>query len=177
MVHKFINRVTATNSLKVGEGLAPCTKRVQHVPHRSESGRIIFVDTPAFPDPDAKKPRTPQDEIRRIENEIGKWMKERFGGGRVQVTGILYLYNIHQRRMTNPPRPHFEMFKKLCGDDYTGHVLLVATMWETVKAEELRKKRKAELMKHWGDMVVEHHGTQESARSIVNTLLHPGRGL
>ena len=77
MAYKFINKVTATNSLEVGAGLAPCTKRVQHVPHGSECGRIIFVDTPAFPDPEPKKPRTRQEEIKRIENEIGKWLKER----------------------------------------------------------------------------------------------------
>lgn len=74
--------------------------------------------------------------------------------------------------MTDPPRLHFEMFKRLWGNDYTGQVLLVATMSEKVK-EEVRKNRKAELMRHWGGMVVEHDGTMESARSIVNTLLHP----
>jgi len=75
--------------------------------------------------------------------------------------------------MTDPPRPHFEMFKKLCGDDYTGRVLLVATMWEMVKKQEVRKNRKAELMGHWGGTVLEHDGTKESAWTIVNTLLHP----
>jgi hypothetical protein len=79
---KFINKVTATTSLKVGAGLTPCTKRVQHVIHNSNlepgfHGRIIFVDTPAFPNPDPKKLCTPQEEIRRIEEEIGEWLKER----------------------------------------------------------------------------------------------------
>ena len=86
--------------------------------------------------------------------------------------GILYLYKIDQNRMTDPPRLHFERFKRLWGNDYTGHVLLVATMSEKVK-EEIRKDRKAELMAHWGGVVVEHDGTKESARSIVNTLLQP----
>lgn len=95
----------------------------------------------------------------------------------MRVNGILYLYKIDQNRMTDPPRPHFEMFKKLCGDDYTGRVLLVATMWEKVKKQEVREARKATLTNHWGEMVVEHYGTKESAWSIVNTLLHPsGRG-
>jgi len=74
--------------------------------------------------------------------------------------------------MTDPPRLHFEMFKKIWGNDYTGRVLLVATMSEKVK-EEIRKNRKAELMGHWGGTVVEHDGSMESARSIVDTLLHP----
>ena len=99
----------------------------------------------------------------------------RFGGERVRVDGILYLYKIDQNRMTGPPRPYFEMFKKLCGDDYTGRVLLVATMWEIVKRKEVREARKASLTDHWGEMVMEHHGTKESAWKIVNTLLHPGR--
>lgn len=73
--------------------------------------------------------------------------------------------------MTEPPRLHFEVFKRLWGNDYTGRVVLVATMWETVK-EELRENRKAELMKHWHGMAVEHDGTMENARSIVDTLLH-----
>jgi len=88
------------------------------------------------------------------------------------VNGILYLYKIDQNRMTDPPRLHFEMFKRLWGSDYTGRVLLVAMMSEKVKVE-VRKDRKAELMAHWGGMVVEHDGTMENARSIVNTLLQP----
>jgi hypothetical protein len=67
--------------------------------------------------------------------------------------------------------PPFVMFKELCGDDCTSRVLLVATMWEVVE-QEVREKRKAKLTTHWGEMVVEHCGTKESARDIVNRLLH-----
>ena len=70
------------------------------------------------------------------------------------------------------PPSHSQMFKELCGDDYTKQVLLVATMWEVVKEQGVREKRKSELTAHWGEMFVEHCGTNESAWNIVNKLLH-----
>lgn len=47
----------------------------------------------------------------------------------------VYLYEIDQNRMTDPPRLHFEVFKRLWGNDYTGRVLLVATTSQNVKEE------------------------------------------
>jgi hypothetical protein len=71
MEYKFINTVTESTSLEVGKRLQQSTKRVQHVQH----GRIIFVDTPALPDPE--KPSTPQLEVLRMEKEITECLKRR----------------------------------------------------------------------------------------------------
>ena len=74
--------VTATDvPLQAGPGLRPCTKHIQYVPYNPESGshgRIIFVDTPAIPDPDPKKARTQQDEVTRIESAIAEWLEKRY---------------------------------------------------------------------------------------------------
>ena len=82
MACKFINKVTATDvPLQAGVGLKPCTKHIQYVPYNPESGshgRIIFVDTPAFPDPEPKRARTQQQEITRIENAIAEWLEKRY---------------------------------------------------------------------------------------------------
>lgn len=74
--------VTATNlPLQAGAGLKPCTKHIQYVPYTPESGsdgRMIFVDTPAIPDPEPRKARTQQEEITRIENVIAEWLEKRY---------------------------------------------------------------------------------------------------
>jgi hypothetical protein len=56
----------------VGKGLEPCTKEVQHVRHDG----IIFVDTPAFPDPEMRG--TQREEIRKLEKKIEKWLEKRY---------------------------------------------------------------------------------------------------
>jgi hypothetical protein len=88
------------------------------------------------------------------------------------VDGILYLLSMRNNRITPPPRL---LFEKLCGDDYSGRVLLVATMWERARNQELLETRKADLMDHWGTIIIEHDGTKKSAWSIVNSLLHTCR--
>ena len=91
---------------------------------------------------------------------------------RIKVSGILYLYNSTDNRMTLPPSIHFKMFEKLLGKDFHGRVLLVMTMWEKVKPE-LRETRQKTLTINWGtnSLVVQHLGTKESAWGIVKALL------
>jgi len=92
MASKFINIVTGTDRpLQVGAGLSPCTKHIQYVPYTPESGsdgRIIFVDTPAIPDPEPKKGRSHQEEITRIENGIKEWLEKQYSGSKFASAGF-----------------------------------------------------------------------------------------
>jgi len=63
--------------LKVGKGLEPCTKEVAHAlcfPENDESrfGRVVFVDTPPFPNPDERM----KDAEKAVEKKIGDWLKK-----------------------------------------------------------------------------------------------------
>ena len=98
-------------------------------------------------------------------------------GRNIKITGILYLHNISENRMTQPPLPHHEMFRRLCGEGFYARVLLVTTMWEKLLNQDDGERRKAILRIHWGEMinkgsaVVCHDGTKESAWSVVNALM------
>ena len=188
---KFINTAAGESGgelLRVGKGLEPCTKEVAHIlciPENEQSriGRIVFVDTPPFPNPDERM----RDAERAVERKIGDWLKKasvasiysyvqnltrlRFGK-RIRVSGILYLYNSTDNRMTQPPAVHFDLFKNLLGNDFQGRVLLVMTMWERVKPD-VRETRKKTLTRNWGypASVVQHLGTKESAWDIIRNLL------
>lgn len=95
-------------------------------------------------------------------------------GKNINVTGILYLYNITQNRMTQPPH---ELFQKLCGDGFHARVLLVTTMWEKLKNRDDGVRREKGLKEHWNEMmikgsaVVRHWGTKKSAWDVVETLV------
>jgi hypothetical protein len=77
--------------------------------------------------------------------------------------------------MTEPPLPHYEMFRKLCGKHYQASVVLVLTMWENVNPT-VGQNRKDELTNHWKKMiggkatVCCHNGTKESAWEVVKAL-------
>ena len=95
-------------------------------------------------------------------------------GKHIKVTGILYLHNLSDNRLTEP-LPHYEIFKKLCGIQYPANVVLVLTMCEKVK-DEMSKEREEFLKNHWRKrmgkkgVVFCHHGTKKSAWDAVTAL-------
>lgn len=106
-------------------------------------------------------------------NSVPTTLPTRFGK-RIKVTGILYLHNITINRLTEP-LPHYEIFRKLCGNQYPASVVLVLTMCEEVNAETCQMRRDY-LTKHWKKMMGEkaavysHSGTKKSAWEGVATL-------
>ena len=55
-MQKFINTAAEKSLLRVNNGLQPCTTKIEHVrckfQFEGSSQQVVFVDTPAFPDPD-----------------------------------------------------------------------------------------------------------------------------
>jgi hypothetical protein len=65
---------TGEELLKVGESLEPCTKEVAYIrciPEKGQ-GRIVFVDTPPFPNPEEGT----KDAETVVEKQIGDWLKK-----------------------------------------------------------------------------------------------------
>jgi hypothetical protein len=60
-------------------------------------GRIIFVDTPAFPDPE--KPGSQQQEIRKIDKVIKEWLKKRHVFKmRIRIRSLIKSFSWFQRQ-------------------------------------------------------------------------------
>jgi hypothetical protein len=99
-------------------------------------------------------------------------------GRNIKITGILYLHRINDNRMTQPPLPHYQMFRRLCGEGFHARVLLVTTMWEKLWNQDDGERRVVVLRRHWSEMidkgsaVVCHDGTKQSAWSVVKVLVN-----
>lgn len=71
---KFINTAAGETLLEVEKALSPCTTELAHVLCTFEdSRRVVFVDTPAFPDPDGNVSLSAE---KRLGRKIGDWLKE-----------------------------------------------------------------------------------------------------
>ena len=77
-------------------------------------------------------------------------------------------------RLTEP-LPHYEIFRKLCGKEYSASVALVLTMSETVALETCQERTKF-YKDYWKKMMGEkavvcsHDGTKKSAWDVVADL-------
>ena len=92
-------------------------------------------------------------------------------GKRIKVSRILYLKDISINRLTDP-LPHYEIFRKICGKEYSASVALVLTMCENV-APEICQERTKFYKDHWKKLmgvkaaVYTHYGTKKSAWDVV----------
>ncbi|KAF8160035.1 hypothetical protein B0H34DRAFT_705912 [Crassisporium funariophilum] len=170
----FVNTATKQQSLAVHHGL-DAKKGSTNITHvecfpGDDGRRVVFVDTPAFPEPDCGSLTE-----REVEAKIIKWLRKTSESEKVKVAGFLYLYKITDNRATQPPRPHVEMINNLCGADSRARAVLVTTFWEKVE-QNRGETRRMELAMKWkgmpnGSEVVCHNGTYESAWSVVAQLL------
>ncbi|KAF2174956.1 hypothetical protein K469DRAFT_684830 [Zopfia rhizophila CBS 207.26] len=171
----FVNYLTE-HDLKIGYGLEPCTQSVQVVPCSIEHrNKIWLVDTPGFDDTF----KTDAD----ILKEVANWLNTAYRM-KIKLTGIIYLHRIMDVRVGGVATRNLRMFKKLCGDDGLGSVVLATTMWSSVTSEGVGKRREAELESSpvfWKHMV--DHGSKvfrqdkggKSALEIVQYLIQKRR--
>jgi len=172
----FINTAAGESLLRVNSGLEPCTTKVEHVrctvQLEDSVKKVVFVDTPAFPDSGSDNTLAGLN----VELKIQEWARKTFGR-KIKITGILYLHKISDNRMTQPPLPHYQMFRKLCGEGFHARVLLVTTMWEKLSNRDDGERRRKILREHWGEMidkgsaVVCHDGEKQSAWGVIKALL------
>lgn len=100
------------------------------------------------------------------------------------LSGIIYLHRISDPRMTGPSLRNLRMFRKLCGDDGLGNVVLATTFWAKVTKED-GDRREKELMSSgdfWGYLmskgssVFRHDQGQVSAERMINSLIDRSGG-
>lgn len=96
-----------------------------------------------------------------------------------KLSGIIYMHRISDFRVGGISVRNFNMFRKLCGDDNLGNVLLVTNMWGMVDQArgEARERQLMEDEKLFrpvlekGARMVRHNDTHESAIKIIQQII------
>lgn len=108
------------------------TAKVEVIPCFSSTGAKIFlIDTPGFDDS-----HRPDSDILR---EIANWLNESFQC-KVVLTGLIYLHRIIDVRLGGAGTKNIRMFRKLCGDNGLGSVVLATTMWSLCLPEDADRR-------------------------------------
>lgn len=146
---------------EVGHQLGSATIEVSALRLMFKGGdkpNIVLVDTPGFDDTYANE----VDILETIVNWLDATGSTNSRTGKDgRVSGILYLHRITDIRFSGSVAVNFELFKKLCGEDFYKRVILTTTMWpdenNPAYSLELKKeyeKREQELKdNHWGIMI------------------------
>ena len=112
----------------------------------SQDATIYLIDTPGFDDTN----RSDSEVLR----EIASWLTASYAA-KVRLSGIIYLHRISDVRMQGSAKRNLFMFKKLCGPDSLGNVILATTMWDRVSEAEglARETELTSTDDFWGWMV------------------------
>ncbi|KAF5351067.1 hypothetical protein D9756_008439 [Leucocoprinus leucothites] len=68
---------------------------------------------------------------------IADWFKA-ISGKKVVLSGIVYLHNITDARLTDLVKKNFEMMRKLCGGSFIHKVTLATTVWPDAEEQRLK---------------------------------------
>lgn len=110
-----------------------------------------MVDTPGFEDTDL------DDED--IFMALADWLDKSYRKGQ-RLTGLLYLHRIIDTKAKGSNLRNLRMFRKLCGEQNFGNVILGITWWdkEDPDVASAREKTLASNPELWGDMI--RHGSE-----------------
>jgi hypothetical protein len=109
--------------------------------------------------------------------------------GGVSIGGMIYVQRITDMRMSGSSLRSLRIFEKICGDWNFENVVVVTTMWSSLKTKEaqdsamMRQKMMEERPEFFGNMVkagarIEpHQGDSESGRRIVGIIADRKRKL
>jgi hypothetical protein len=100
---------------------------------------------------------------------------------KVDFIGIIYLHSIGNARYGFIAERNLRIFKKLCGDQAMGSVVLATTFWDSTKGQAHGPSQEQRLRDYWKDMIdngstlCRHDGGRISARAIVSYLIKKQR--
>jgi hypothetical protein len=135
-----------------------------------EKRSITVVDTPGFGD-------TLRGQA-EIVAEITDYLAAQHLSG-MPLRGILYLHKITDNKMTDASQGHLHLLRKIVGDDAFTNVILVTTMWNTLRREDRQRalQREQELIDNFwspmidrGSYVAQFNGTPKSAYPLIYQL-------
>ncbi|KAI4219269.1 MAG: hypothetical protein L6R36_008437 [Xanthoria steineri] len=169
----FISKLTATE-MKIGHNLNSCTQEVKEVPCIVGNHHVILVDTPGFNDTNRSDTE--------ILTAVADWMKGSYEAD-MRLSGIIYLHDISDTRMTNSGLLHLKMFRNLCGDHNLKNVILATTKWGVTPLQDARRREKdlTSDTRFWrpmiaaGAVVRRFENSPESATDLVKKILDKGQ--
>jgi hypothetical protein len=149
------------------------TQDVQVVPCTmpNQQKKIYLVDTPGFDD----QLRSDSEILR----EVATWLNHAHRSN-IKLSGIIYLQRITDVRIGGSGVRNIKMFKRLCGDNGLGSVVLATTFWNFYPDVQKANEREAEFIKGahlWkplidqGSKVFRHDKDKASAETIVRYLI------
>jgi len=167
----IIDTLTSQPGRRSGSALASCTKQIQAVrvyEHPKYANRLVLVDTPGFDD-------TEKSDV-EILQMISDWLKKTYKKS-IKLAGIVYLHKITENRMAGAPHRNLRMFAQLCGDQGLKNVILVTTMWDTIKTwtgaqrEHDLRRNYWSLMMEKGALVARFRNTPQTAWKIIDMII------
>jgi len=158
--------------------------------NRTDKLKVILVDTPGFEEIGLNSPES-------VLKQVVKWMKQKYfisslqffeltntttsSHPKMKVAGILCLYDIKTRRLTNNLRPPTSLLKDLCGNKANAakqeQVALVTTHWDNIESEAGKENERQLQRMAWASLSAEgakmerFNKTEEAARGIIKRLL------
>jgi hypothetical protein len=111
-------------------------------------------------------------------SEVADWLNQAYSH-KILLSGIIYLHRILDVRMGGAAMKNLRMFKKLCGDEGLGSVVLATTFWGNVSAREgaMRETQLKSRSDFWKSMIdrgstgLRQDNGATSAREIVQYLI------
>jgi len=107
---------------------------------------FYLIDTPGFDD----STRSDTDILR----EVASWLTKAYTNN-IKLTGIIYLHRILDVRLGGSAMKNLRMFKKLCGADNLGSVVLCTTFWGQVDeaTAAVREHQLQTREEFWGGLI------------------------
>lgn len=188
----FISKLAA-REMKIGHNLSSCklhskhyrkrlrlmtagsgTQEVEEVPCKVGNHYVILVDTPGFNDTNRSDTE--------ILTAVADWMKGSYKAD-MRLSGIIYLHDISDTRMTNSGLLNLNMFRNLCGDHNLKNVILATTKWGVTPLQDARRREKdlTSDTRFWrpmiaaGAVVRRFENSPESATDLVKKILDKGQ--
>ena len=96
----------------------------------------------------------------------------------MKLGGVIYLHSIMDKRMICTSRGNLDMFRRLCGDNALGRIVLGTTHWERLKVN-VGKIREQQVVETWKNMIelglgsksLRFDRTKESASAFLDAIL------
>ncbi|CAN9290679.1 unnamed protein product [Alternaria alternata] len=128
----FISQVTQ-KSADIGHSLESCTTDVTFRTLQRKNGQEIYlIDTPGFDDTKL--------EYAAVFRKIASWICTYCDGNRrgLRIGGMIYVQRITDMRMSGSSLKSLRIFEKICGERNFRDVVVVTTMWGSLKTNEAR---------------------------------------
>ncbi|KAG9186351.1 hypothetical protein G6011_02907 [Alternaria panax] len=172
----FISQVTQ-KSADIGHSLESCTNDVSFRTLQRKNGQEVYlIDTPGFDDTNL--------EYAAVFRKIASWICTYCdGNGRsLRIGGMIYVQRITDVRMSGSSLKSLRIFEKICGERHFRDVVVVTTMWSSLKTVEARdaamtrQQTMEERPEFFGNLMragarmEKHQGDSQSGIRIVESL-------